>query len=191
MRRVCAALIAPILVAACTSSIVSTAPQDRVRIGFYTVVPQIEWNRQITPRDEVWTVDGFALQSLRFVRVAHGQSLAGRDGPPDKAPVFRKTMSPHEVRELVVDTLVLEGWANVRSKGLRPAKFGDVPGFRFSFEMLAEDGLEYDGIALGTVRNGALHLILYKGTRLYHYPKYAGTVQRLVDSIRTDGQTPS
>ncbi|UCH74170.1 MAG: hypothetical protein JSU82_17990 [Rhodospirillales bacterium] len=148
------------------------------------MTPQIEWNRQITPRSEVWTIDGYALHSLRFFEVTHGQGLFGREVAPGRAPVFRKTMLPHEVRELVIDTLVLEGWSNVRSQGLRPAGFGDLPGFRFSFEMLSGTGLEYDGVALGAVQDDALHLIVYVGTRLHHYSTYADDVERLFASIR-------
>lgn len=185
MIRKIAFLAILLLATGCMPSIVATPPQEPVQIGFYSVTPQIEWSRPMMTASEVWTVDGFALESLRFLEVADGQTLSGREDPEGKAPVFHKTMLPNEIQEFVVETLATGGWANVKPKGLKPAKFGDLPGFRFSFGMLSEDGLEYDGLALGTVREGTLHIIVYMGTRLHYFPKYAKDVEKLFASIHT------
>ena len=185
MTRKIAALAVLLLAAACGPAIIATPPQERVQIGFYSVTPQIEWNRPMMTATEIWTVDGYALQSLRFLEVAHGETLSGREDPEGKAPVFRKTMLPNEVQEFIVETLAAGGWANVKPKGLKPAKFGALPGFRFNFAMLSEDGLEYDGVVLGTVREDSLHVIMYMGTRLHYYPTYAKDVEKLFASIRT------
>lgn len=184
MTRKIAVLAILLLATACVPSIVATPPQEPIQIGFYSVVPQTEWNRPMMIRSEIWTVDGFALQSLRFLEVADGQTLSGNEDPEGKAPVFRKSMLPNEIQEFIVETLAAGGWANVKPKGLKPAKFGGLPGFRFSFGMLSEDGLEYNGVVLGTVREGTLHVIAYVGTRLHYYPKYAKDVEKLFASIR-------
>jgi hypothetical protein len=185
MTRKTAALAILLLATACVPSMVATPPQEPIQIGFYSVTPQTEWNRPMMTRSEVWTGDGFALQSLRFLDVADGETLSGREDPEGKAPVFRKTMLYTEIQEFIVETLATAGWANVKPKGLKPAKFGGLPGFRFSFDMLSEDGLEYDGVVLGTVREDTLHIIAYVGTRLHYYPKYAKDVEKLFASIRT------
>ncbi len=185
MTRKIAVLAILLLATACVPSIVATPPQEPIQIGFYSVIPQTEWNRPMMIQNEIWTVDGFALQSLRFVEVAHGETLSGNEDPEGKAPVFRKTMLYTEIQEFIVETLASGGWANVKPKGLKPSKFGDLPGFRFSFSMLSEDGLEYDGVVLGTVRDDTLHIIAYVGTRLHYYPKYAKDVEQLFKSIRT------
>ncbi len=185
MTRKLATLAILLLATACVPSVVATPPQEPIQIGFYSVTPQIEWNRPMMISGEAWTVDGYALQSLRFLEVAHGQTLSGQEDPEKKAPVFRKTMLPNEIQEFIIETLAAGGWANVKPKGLKPAKFGNLPGFRFNFAMSSEDGLEYDGMVYGTVREDTLHVILYMGTRLHYFPKYAKDVEKIFASIRT------
>lgn len=185
MTRKFAALAILLLAAACTPPLVATPPMEPIQIGFYSVTPHAEWNRAMMTRKEVWTVDGYALQALRFLDVADGQTLSGQTDPDGKAPVFRKAMLPNEIQELIVETLAAGGWANVKPAGLQPAKFGGLPGFRFSFGMVSEGGLEYDGIVLATVKDDVLHLIMYSGTRLHYFPKHAKDVEKLFASIRT------
>lgn len=180
-----AALAILLLAAACTPPLVATPPTEPIQIGFYSVTPQTEWNRSMMSRKEAWTVDGYALQSLRFLDVADGQTLSGETDPDGKAPAFRKTMLPNEIQEFIVETLVAGGWAKVKPAGLKPAKFGSLPGFRFSYGMVSEDGLEYDGMILGTVKDDVLHIIMYSGTRMHYFPKHAKDVEKLFASVRT------
>ena len=185
MTRKFVALAVLMLAAACTPPLVATPPTEPIQIGFYSVVPQIQWNRSMYSASEAWTIDGYALQALRFVSVADGETFSGEKDTDGKAPVFRKTMLPNELQEFMIETLVGNGWTSVKPAGLKPAKFGDLPGFRFTFSMKSDDGLEYDGSALGTVKDDTLHLIVYMGTRLHYYPKYAKDVEKLFASIRT------
>jgi len=115
MTRQFAALTILLLAAACTPPLVATPPSEPIQIGFYSVTPQTEWNRAMMTRKEVWTVDGYALQALRFLDVADGQTLSGETDPDGKAPVYRKSMLPNEIQEFIVETLVAGGWANVES----------------------------------------------------------------------------
>lgn len=174
-----------LLVAACVPPIVATPPQEPIQVGFYSVTPQIEWNRSMMSRSENWTVDGYALQALRFYAVPDGATLSGRVDPKGKTPAFRKAMLANEIQEFFIETAAASGWANVKPSGLKPAKFGSLPGFRFSFTMVEEDGLEYEGMVIGTVRDDELHLILYSGARLHYFPKYKQTVEKIFASIRT------
>lgn len=193
MTRRLSALLILMAAAACTPAVVTTVPGEPIQIGdAYSVTPQIEWNRPMMTIDEVWTVDGYALQMLYFHRVPNGQSMPpSRNGfgklvpPEDKTPVFRKTMLPNEIQEFIVATLAADGWAGVKPSGLAPAKFGNLPGFRFAFSMKSEKGLEYDGIAFGAVQGDTLHVIVYRGTRLHYFPQYSKEVEKLFSSIRT------
>lgn len=192
MIRRTSILFVLLLAAACTPPVVVTAPGQPIQVGSYSVTPQMEWNRPTTTFNEVWTVDGFALQALRFFEVADGQSLFvkrnafGKPLPPDeKTPVFRKTMLPNEIQEFLVATLAADGWANVKPAGLSPAKFGGLPGFRFSFSMKSSDGLEYDGMVLGAVDGNRLNLITYSGTRLHYFPRYKGEAEKIFLSVRS------
>lgn len=192
MIRRASILFVLLLAAACTPPVVTTVPGESIQVGSYRVTPRIEWNRPTTTFNEIWTVDGYALQSLRFHEVPDGQALFvqrnafGRPLPPDeKTPVFRKTMLPNEIQEFLVATLAADGWANVKPSGLAPAKFGGLPGFRFSFAMKSADGLEYDGLAFGAVDGDKLNLITYTGTRLHYFPKYKGEAEKIFLSVRS------
>lgn len=192
MIRRASILFVLLLAAACTAPIVTTVPGQPFQVGSYSVTPQMEWNRPTTTFNEIWTMDGYALQSLRFFEVPDGQSLFirrnafGKPLPPDeKTPVFRKTMLPNEIQEFLVATLTADNWANVKPAGLAPAKFGELPGFRLSFSMKSSDGLEYDGMAFGAVDGNRLKLITYMGTRLHYFPRYKGEVEKIFQSVRS------
>ena len=75
------------------------------------------------------------------------------------------------------------GAAMVKSKNLRPAAFGKLPGFRFDLSFLSPEGLERDGIVVGTIHEDKLYLILYLGAREYYYPKYRDQVEELIASV--------
>ena len=185
MTRKILVLAALLLVSACVPPVVVTAPQEPIQIGFYSVTPQIEWNRNMTSLRENWTIDGYALQALRFYAVPDGAMLSGRVDPEGKAPAFHKAMLPNEIQEFFVETVAGAGWAHVKPSGLKPAKFGSLPGFRFSFTMVEEDGLEYEGMVKGVVKDDELHLILYSGTKLHYFPTHKKTVEKIFASIRT------
>lgn len=172
-------------------------PADKpVRIAFYQVEPQIAWNK-FTITDgttEQWTVDGHSLQSLNFVSgIADGKPMRkpAYNSPVEDMPLFRSSMTPSEIEEFVVDTFARLGFADVVAAGLSPARFGYLDGFRFSLSMLTPTGLEFDGLAIGAVKDEKLFMIIYTGARRYYFPKYRADVERLFDSIRSDEQAPS
>ena len=172
---------------------------SRVRIGEgYGVEPQVRWTslRQ-EGRTELWTIDGPALESLRFVKdVADGQTLVGqsirtpgpggRETPEDKQPRFRAAMTPSEIVELVVDTWTLIGATQIEVTGLRPIKFGSADGFRFDLVFVWADGVDARAIVAGAVVRQRLQLIVYSGTRLHYFDKHRPTVERLIDSVRVE-----
>lgn len=193
MTRKILIIAALLTVAGCVQpNITLVSPNEPITVEFYEVTPPGEWNRLNYSYYENWTVDGYPLQALRFHAVPDGQSLVpnrstwGKLIPPkDKTPVFRKTMTPNEVQEFVVETLSNRGGVNVKASRLKPAKFGKLPGFRFSFSMTDDDGLEFDGMALGTIKNDELHIIVYSGTRMHYFPTYKRQVERIFKSIKT------
>lgn len=192
MIRKASILFVLLFAAACTPPVVTTKPGEPVQVASFSVTPQMEWNRPTQTFDEIWTVDGYGLQSLRFFEVPDGQALFvkrnafGRPMPPDeKTPVFRKAMLPNEIQEFLVATLTADGWADVRPAGLAPAKFGGKQGFRFSFAMKSSGGLQYDGIAYGAVDGDRLKLITYTGTRLHYFPKYSAEVEKIFASVKS------
>ena len=52
------------------------------------------------------------------------------------------------------------------------------------YRMRAKHGLEYEGFAVGTVKDHRLFLICYAGTREYYFPRYEDTAEKIVASIQ-------
>ena len=180
-------LLLPVLLSGCAAwTLVDTHRQTIA--GRYSVSPQIRWSQLAQNNMELWTVDGPALQALRFFRpVDDGEPLFS---PPagagaDDMPAFRSSMTPTEIQELVVHSIERSGAARVRASGIRPWLFGELQGFRFDLEFLNSTGLEMRGLLSGVVDDGQLLLIAYTGTRVYYFPKYLPAVEGVLESIDT------
>lgn len=166
--------------------------------GSYSVEPQIAWNRSVQGKIEIWTIDGPTLEAVHFFNgISDGQNLFPFHGNSDskaKLPKFNKNMTANEVQEFVVDSMMapygrsLVGpnmiGTGVQAYNLRPFKFGSHPGFRFELSYLSEEGLEYDGFVVGTIKADQLFLVCYAGAREYYYPKYKETAENIIASIR-------
>ena len=161
----------------------------------YRVEPQIAWSRAAQGKIEIWTVDGPALEAIHFFNgIADGETLFPAYGKQkEKLPKFKKDMTANEVMEFIVDSIMAQHpqslvEAHLKGTGaqtmhLRPFKFGDHPGYRFELSFLSQEGLEYEGFVVGTIKDDKLYLICYTGTRLYYYPKYKEYVEQLIASI--------
>lgn len=166
--------------------------------GGYSVEPQTAWNRSIQGKIEIWTIDGPALAAVHFFNgIGDGQNLFpfyGKSTRKAKLPKFNKNMTANEVQEFIVDSMMapyqrgLVGpnmiGTGVQTAHLRPFKFGSNPGFRFELSFLSEEGLEYEGFVVGTIKADKLYLICYSGTREYYYPKYKETAEQIIASIQ-------
>jgi hypothetical protein len=161
----------------------------------YSVEPQIAWSRSTQGQIEIWTVDGPALEAIHFFNgIGDGQTLFPAYGKQkEKLPKFKKDMTANEVLEFIVDSIMAPGiqspvGPNMKGTGaqtihLRPFKFGNHPGYRFELSFLSQEGLEYEGFVVGTIKDDKLYLICYTGTRLYYYPKYKESVEQIIASI--------
>ncbi len=180
-----------LLLSACSGIGYTLVPADKPqKMGFYTVTPSSEWNRYARTGGghERWTIDGFMLQNLRFFNgIEDGKPLL----PPapgrkkEKLPVFRKAMTASEIQEFTVDTFARAGFADVRATGLAPARFAGLPGFRFSMNMATSEGLDFQGLVLGVVKDDRLHLIVYTGASQYYFPAHLEAVEQILASIET------
>ncbi len=160
---------------------------DRTRIGdVYTVDPQIEWSRFHQGTIEIWTVDGPSLQAIYFFKgIEKDEPLIATIGIGDgeKRPLLRPDMTPNDIMEFIIDSLARQGYMQIETQALRPARFGRLQGFRFDFTFLFRDGLEGQGLATGALYNEKLQLILYVGTHQHYYPKHLEDVERIIESI--------
>lgn len=183
MRRTVVGLGLLLVVAGCAAYTV-VEPKRTTIAGVYSVEPQIRWSASSSGKLESWTTDGFFLHALRFFKgIEDGEAIVPAAGPR-ALPVFRSTMTPNDIAELVVDTLSKLQAQQVEMKGLRPARFGDVDGFRFDLTYLSREGLEKEGLVSGAVIQGKLHLIVYDGATQHYFPKHRETVERLLESVR-------
>ena len=183
MRHLPALLALSIALAAC--SIYTLVDEDTRQsiAGRYSVDPQVAWSRVNQSGVELWTVDGPALESIRFYPgLRDGETfMTARDRT--ELPAFRADMQASEIMEFVVDSIARAGAGQVQATGLRPMNFGPLPGFRFELSYLTDNGLEMQGLVAGAATDGELHLIVYSGASLYYFPKYEDDVERIIDSI--------
>jgi hypothetical protein len=200
-------LTAALLLTACTNY--SLVRPERQAVGdFYTVDPKIAWSSTSGENLEMWTVDGPSLEALFFVDgLTDGDTLFRSSRDAAKQATYRSGMTPTDIVEFVVvslesadraatltvvnagTTMLREdqmGAAMVESKDLRPTRFGRLPGFRFDLSFLSPEGLEREGIVVGTMHEDKLYLILYLGAREHYFPKYRDQVEELIASIEVN-----
>ena len=159
----------------------------RTMIGdLYTVEPQIPWNEYTSGKTQTWTVDGPALNELRFVNGIEDNEapfeITGQE--KDKSPKFKKGLTFLEIKDLIVDGFVLTGAHKLKTHRLTPIHFGEIDGFRFEFEFVTEEGLEKEGLVIGTVIKDRLFFISYIGARVHYFPKYKDHVEKIISSIK-------
>jgi hypothetical protein len=184
LAAILAALVALAWLAAC--AVYSSVGLERRKMAdFYTVAPQIEWNRYKDSRFESWTIDGPDLDNVLFTEpLGDGDVLYHFPGREDM-PQFRHNMSESEVMEFVVDSLAAAGAQKVEALNLAPVPFGSRPGFHFDLTFQNSSGLDKLGSVIGTMKDGKLYLILYTGAAQHYFPKYKPTVDALFASVQT------
>ncbi len=148
----------------------------------------LDWSRIKLPRQEVWTIDGTALNSLNILSGIkaneHVFMLARERKRRPDGPWFRPGMRPDELRDIILDGLREQGWSNVSADNLRPQRFGSVDGLRFDLMMTNTDGLAYAGTVAAAEKDGQLRLLLWKAPREHYYGRDIEAVNRMLDGMR-------
>ena len=158
-------------------------PQRVTIDDLYSVKPGIQWSQVKQGNVHLWTVDGAALESIRFINdIREGVPVVDITNDKHETP-FRPDMSEAELVDAIVNALSNSGAQQVKARDLEPALFGNLDGFRFKLDFLTEDGLRKYGDVIGVVNNDALYLILYTGASLHYYPKFHDEFERIVQSI--------
>ena len=160
-------------------------PGPRTLLGAYTIQSQVAWSSWRPfgrGQPETWTIDGVALQWLRFFEgTEEGQSLLGSGTAEDRRPRFHASMARAELPEFIADSLF---GSLFRIRTVRPVRFGTAPGVRFEVSYAAADGVKREALVTGAVVEGRLYVIVYGGTALHHFGKHRDEVERMMDSIR-------
>jgi hypothetical protein len=158
------------------------------------VTRQPYWtNQQIGPpggAQYIWTIDGFALNEMIFATgISNGNPIVSDPQNIYDLPVYRRTMLPDDVMELIAATLRKLGYQRLRTDALHPIMFGSATGFRFSFSYATESGLEMKGTAV-IAQRGRLDVILFTAPGEYYFDHYLPTVENVFASIRAPGAEP-
>ena len=159
-------------------------PRPRTIADVYTVDPQTRWSSVTDGKWEVWTVDGPGLEAIQFLDGLSDGDPLFRAVNAQKRMTFRKTMSPSELAELLVDGLISTGAQNVMVTALRPQKFGPSDGFRCELTFSTKNGLAKQGLAAGGIVKDRLYLVLYTGTKLHYYEAHRDHAEQIIQSIR-------
>jgi hypothetical protein len=198
MIRRCLCVAAALAVAGC-APLVLVQPERQTVGGVISVQPGIKWNK-LTMSDyrgnvEVWTLDGPALNTLLFFTgVPDGEPLftraagAAPAAQQEKPAVFRSTMNPVEVQELLEATLARHFRTTiVEARNLKPAPVANGQGFRFETRHVGRDEVERDGVFVGTIRNGKLYGAWFQGAKLHYFKRYLPEFDQMVASAQLVG----
>lgn len=197
MRRVIILLLLAASLGGCVTPYSLVSPGRQTVGDVISVDPGIKWNKVglsgYQGHIEVWTIDGPQLNTLLFFTgVPDGEPLFTRRAPnpeqQEKPPVFRSTMNPLEIQELLEATVARYFQTTIaEGRDLRPETIADGRGFRFETRLVGRDEVERLGIFVGTIRNKKLYGAWFQGTRLYYFERYRPEFDRLVKSAHLVG----
>lgn len=177
-----------VLLAACAGAGGRLQEAGAVAVFDLRLDTSLDWARIRGRRNEIWTIDGTPLNQLTIIdRVRDGEHVflqaRERRTRPDGA-WFRTGMRPDEVRDVVLDALRGNGWADVEPSGLRPQRFGAVAGLRFEFRLSNQRGLHYRGMAAAAERGGRLTLLVWMAPSEHYFDRDQAAVAAMFDSLR-------
>ena len=177
-----------LLLTACASPGGQLQTKGNVTVFDITMNTSLDWSRMKTRRNEMWTIDGMALNRLIiFSKVKPGehvfQMLRERKSRPD-GPWFRAGMRLDELQKLVADGFVDQQWVGIQTGNLRPHSFGSVEGIRFDIEMTNPDGLIYKGTAAVAERDKLLTVLVWIAPKEYYHGRDAAAVESMLDGMR-------
>jgi hypothetical protein len=191
MRRILIVVTALVL-ASCAQWTAVGPGRTPVAGGKISVEPSIAWNKRnlFGQNDgvEIWTQHGPVLDELCFyAAVAPGQPIFG--GPKkDENPKFQKGMTAVDVMDLYMASLEKVASARaIQPRGLSPARFAGSDGFRFQIGYALKDDVDRELTAIGTIRDDKLYLIVWEGTRLYHYQRNLAEFEKIAASAQISG----
>ena len=197
MNRLRTHLVAALcaLAAGCTPFTL-VVPERQTVGGVISVQPGMKWNKialsAYRGNVEVWTLDGPGLNTLLFFTgVRDGEPLftrADQGAQQERPAVFRATMNPVEVQELLEATAARYFQTTIaEARNLKPAPVANAQGFRFETRLIGRDEVERDGVFVGTIRGGRLYGAWFQGARLHYFRRYLPEFDQMVASAQLVG----
>ena len=191
-------LVAVLLLAGCVTPFAIVNPERQTVGDVISVQPGMKWNKvtnhSFAGKVELWTIDGPVLNPLLFFPgVPDGEPLFTRrmmgGGQQEKPPVFKASMNPIEIQELLEATIARHFQTTLaEGRNLKPTPIADGKGFRFETRMVGRDEVERAGVFVGTIRNKKLYGAWFQGAKLHYFNRYLPEFDRLVSSARLVGE---
>jgi hypothetical protein len=191
-------LLAAVLLASCVTPYALVEPKSQTVGGVISVEPGMKWNKMsmhgYKGKVEVWTLDGPTLNTLVFFTgVPDGEPLLVRGNVAQKGdeqpPVFKSTMNPLEVQELLEATMARNFSTSIaEARNPNVQTIADGKGFRFETRLVGRDEVERHGVFTGTVRQGKLYGAWFQGAKLHYFERYLPEYDRIIASAKLVGE---
>lgn len=189
--------LAILLLAGC-APFALVSPERQTVGDVISVQPGLRWNKMnnhnYEGKVEAWTLDGPVLNTLLFFTgVPDGEPLFTRrgagSGQQEKPPVFKASMNPIEIQELLEATIARHFQTTLaEGRNLKPVPIADGKGFRFETRLVGRDEVERAGVFVGTIRNKKLYGAWFQGAKLHYYDRYVPEFDRILGSARLVGE---
>lgn len=184
LRSLAGSVLVVSLLAGCAAYTAVEPAKQREIGGVFRVEPSILWSAQKDGDREVWTINGFGLESISFVtNVTNGEPLSPKIQDED-APTFRAGMSATDVVDLYESMLAYRGFSQVEARNLRPHEISGNSGFRFDYTAFNDDGLAKRGMVIGLIDpDRGLNLVIYEGAAEHYYDASLADAEKVIGSL--------
>jgi hypothetical protein len=173
------------------NSLIATGEHGAIARSSIGVSTDGEWNRlgrSEGKQVEVWTRDGDSLNRVLFFGgIGPGQTLF-KDRRPKDAPLpkVQANMLLLDLPGLLEATY--RSQYRVNRMDLRKQEaitVGGVKAVRFSYDFIkADDEVERKGEAVGLLKGGKVHLMVYEAPALYFFDKDLAAFHHLVETLK-------
>ena len=188
-----AALIAAMTLSGCISIVDAPAGPYKVSKNYQVGLGR-EWS-DISPimfgmpkQVKLLTIDGPALNRLYLTDgLAPGVLLVKPTKKELPTPTYRTGMTPNELAEFLVDSVVALDYEKVEISGLKPTKFGGADALRVDLKAVTSSGLQISGCGLVAESGGKLYVILFLAPTEHYYGTYLPEVEGIMASAKLAG----
>jgi hypothetical protein len=195
MRKMIALVAAAALVAGTPAlagwKVMPAGKGSAVAKSAFTVTPKSDWNRaswRPSKKGESWTLDGMALNELRFFAgVASGEPLLKERNKKDQPlPRFSGQMLPPDIVQFFEAThRIVLGTSLFEIDSVEPTTLAGHQGVRFTYHYAVQgDELRRNGEARAAIVGGKLYLIDFTAPAIHYFDANIDEVRTIMDSAR-------
>lgn len=156
-----------------------------------TVTPTVDWNKasgRPSPKGEMWTLDGAALDELSFFAgIAPGEALYREPNKKDQPlPKFSaKMLAPDIVQMFEASNRIILKTSLFEIDKLEPAKLAGQDGVKFTYHYTVQgEEVRRKGEARAAIIGGKLYLINFVAPTIHYYDATIDQARAIMDSAR-------